>query len=211
MDYAPEVQVKRAGDACVPGDPAQCPLVVLVASILSTVAPISPSRRSSALAVPVRSPEAPGGRARSLAHDLIGLAWRAICRWGAGTKFRALASVMASFVADDGGRLAVSNNAEADWSRWGSCPRFGASIVFGGRSETIRGLRDDGRGERFRQIDIHPDCARRPRVDHGHIQYAFSRADSGMGSAADPEDSDRDQVIAFVIEPAHGHNGSPHA
>jgi len=31
---------------------------------------------------------------------------------------------------------------------------FGAVILFGGRSETIRGLRGDGRDERFRQIDI---------------------------------------------------------
>ena len=32
---------------------------------------------------------------------------------------------------------------------------FGALLLFGGRSETIRGLRGDGRDERFRQIDIH--------------------------------------------------------
>ena len=31
---------------------------------------------------------------------------------------------------------------------------FGAVILFGGRSETIRGLRGDGRDERFRQIDV---------------------------------------------------------
>ena len=31
---------------------------------------------------------------------------------------------------------------------------FGALILFGGRSETIRGLRGDGRDERFRQIDV---------------------------------------------------------
>lgn len=32
---------------------------------------------------------------------------------------------------------------------------FGALILLGGRSETIRGLRGDGRDERFRQIDVH--------------------------------------------------------
>ena len=32
---------------------------------------------------------------------------------------------------------------------------FGALILLGGRSETIRGLRGDGRDERFRNIDIH--------------------------------------------------------
>ena len=31
---------------------------------------------------------------------------------------------------------------------------FGALILLGGRSETIRGLRGDGRDERFRQIDV---------------------------------------------------------
>ena len=33
---------------------------------------------------------------------------------------------------------------------------LGALILFGGRSETIRGLRGDGRDERFRKIDSHP-------------------------------------------------------
>jgi hypothetical protein len=32
---------------------------------------------------------------------------------------------------------------------------FGAAILLGGRSETIRGLRGDGRDERFRKIDLH--------------------------------------------------------
>ena len=32
---------------------------------------------------------------------------------------------------------------------------FGALILLGGRSETIRGLRGDGRDERFRRIDLH--------------------------------------------------------
>ena len=32
---------------------------------------------------------------------------------------------------------------------------FGALVLFGGRSETIRGLRGDGRNERFRSIDLH--------------------------------------------------------
>ena len=32
---------------------------------------------------------------------------------------------------------------------------FGAVILFGGSNETIRGLRGDGRDERFHQIDIH--------------------------------------------------------
>ena len=37
---------------------------------------------------------------------------------------------------------------------WAIMAGFGAVILFGGRSETIRGLRGDGRDERFRQIDV---------------------------------------------------------
>jgi hypothetical protein len=32
---------------------------------------------------------------------------------------------------------------------------FGLVVLLGGRSETIRGLRGDGRDERFRKIDVH--------------------------------------------------------
>ena len=34
------------------------------------------------------------------------------------------------------------------------CVALGALVLFGGRSETIRGLRGDGRDERFRAIDM---------------------------------------------------------
>jgi hypothetical protein len=63
---------------------------------------------------------------------------------------------------------------------------FGALVLFGGRSETIRGLRGDGRDERFRQIDIH----------------ATAIAGLAVISAI---------IIAFVVELARGHNGSPYA
>jgi hypothetical protein len=62
---------------------------------------------------------------------------------------------------------------------------FGALLVFGGRSETIRGLRGDGRDERFRQIDIH----------------ATALAGLAVIIAI---------IIAFVIELARGHSGSPY-
>jgi hypothetical protein len=62
---------------------------------------------------------------------------------------------------------------------------FGALLLFGGRSETIRGLRGDGRDERFRQIDIH----------------ATALAGLAVISAI---------IIAFVIELARGHSGSPY-
>jgi hypothetical protein len=63
---------------------------------------------------------------------------------------------------------------------------FGALVLFGGRSETIRGLRGDGRDERFRQIDIH----------------ATAFAGIAVITAI---------IIAFVVEVARGHNGSPYS
>lgn len=63
---------------------------------------------------------------------------------------------------------------------------FGALLLFGGRSETIRGLRGDGRDERFRRIDIH----------------ATAIAGLAVIGAI---------IVAFVVELARGHNGSPYA
>jgi hypothetical protein len=62
---------------------------------------------------------------------------------------------------------------------------FGALILLGGRSETIRGLRGDGRDERFRQIDIH----------------ATALAGLAVITAI---------IVAFVIELAKGHSGNPY-
>ena len=63
---------------------------------------------------------------------------------------------------------------------------FGALLLLGGRSETIRGLRGDGRDERFRQIDIH------------------ATAIAGLAVIIAV-------LVAFVVELARGHNGSPYA
>ena len=63
---------------------------------------------------------------------------------------------------------------------------FGALILLGGRSETIRGLRGDGRDERFRMIDIH----------------ATALAGLAVILAI---------IVAFIVELAKGHNGSPYA
>jgi hypothetical protein len=62
---------------------------------------------------------------------------------------------------------------------------FGALILLGGRSETIRGLRGDGRDERFRKIDIH----------------ATALAGIAMGLAV---------IIASIIELARGHDPGPY-
>jgi hypothetical protein len=63
---------------------------------------------------------------------------------------------------------------------------FGALVLLGGRSETIRGLRGDGRDERFRRIDIH----------------ATAVAGLAVISAI---------IIAFLVEVARGHSGSPYS
>jgi hypothetical protein len=62
---------------------------------------------------------------------------------------------------------------------------FGALVLFGGRSETVRGLRGDGRDERFRQIDIH----------------ATAIAGLAVITAI---------IGAFVVELARGHDGNPY-
>lgn len=62
---------------------------------------------------------------------------------------------------------------------------FGALVLFGGRSETIRGLRGDGRDERFRQMDIH----------------ATALAGLAVILAV---------IIAFIVELARGHSGAPY-
>jgi hypothetical protein len=63
---------------------------------------------------------------------------------------------------------------------------FGAVILLGGRSETVRGLRGDGRDERFRQIDL------------------AATAIAGLAVIT---------VIigAFLVEVSRGHDGSPYA
>jgi hypothetical protein len=60
---------------------------------------------------------------------------------------------------------------------------FGLLVLLGGRSETIRGLRGDGRDERFRQIDIH----------------ATAIAGLAVISAI---------IIAFLVDVARGHSGA---
>ena len=63
---------------------------------------------------------------------------------------------------------------------------FGSLILFGGRSETIRGLRGDGRDERFRQIDV------------------VATAITGIVVISVI-------IAAFLVEVARGHDGSPYS
>ena len=62
---------------------------------------------------------------------------------------------------------------------------FGTFILFGGRSETLRGLRGDGRDERFWKMDL------------------VATAIAGMAVIS---------VIigAFIVELARGHDGNPY-
>ena len=62
---------------------------------------------------------------------------------------------------------------------------FGVLVLIGGRSETVRGLRGDGRDERFGQIDIH----------------ATALAGLAIISAVS---------VAFLVDVARGHSGAPY-
>jgi hypothetical protein len=62
---------------------------------------------------------------------------------------------------------------------------FGGLILLGGRSETVRGLRGDGRDERFQQIDLQATAA------------------AGLAVIVAI-------IIAFLVELARGHSGAPY-
>ena len=62
----------------------------------------------------------------------------------------------------------------------------GFLVLLGGRSETIRGLRGDGRDERFRRIDIHASA-----LAGLAVIYAV--------------------IVAFLVEVARGHSGEPYS
>lgn len=80
----------------------------------------------------------------------------------------------------------IGGNPGSGLESLGIMTAFGALILLGGRSETIRGLRGDGRDERFREIDIH----------------ATAIAGLAVITAI---------IVAFVIELARGHDGSPYS
>ena len=79
----------------------------------------------------------------------------------------------------------IGGNAQSGLVSLGIMSAFGALVLLGGRSETIRGLRGDGRDERFRQIDIH----------------ATAIAGLVVISAI---------IVAFIVEVARGHDGNPY-
>jgi hypothetical protein len=84
------------------------------------------------------------------------------------------------------GAMWIGGNPSLGLQSLGIMTAFGALILLGGRSETIRGLRGDGRDERFRQIDIH------------------ATALAGMVVLATI-------IVAFILEVARGQDGTPYS
>jgi hypothetical protein len=68
---------------------------------------------------------------------------------------------------------------------FGVMAAFGAVLLFGGRSETVRGMRGDGRDERRAMIDLR----------------ATALAGLAVITAV---------IIGFLVEIARGHDGSPY-
>ncbi len=62
---------------------------------------------------------------------------------------------------------------------------FGAAVLLGGRSETVRGLRGDGRDERFAMLDLQ------------------ATALTGLALIVAV-------IVAFIVEVARGHSGEPY-
>jgi hypothetical protein len=62
---------------------------------------------------------------------------------------------------------------------------FGLAVLLGGRSETVRGLRGDGRDERFAMLDL----------------QATALAGLALLIAV---------IVAFIVEVARGHSGEPY-
>lgn len=63
---------------------------------------------------------------------------------------------------------------------------FAVLVLLGGRSETVRGLRGDGRDERFRQLDMN------------------ATAFAGLAVIVAI-------IVAFLVEVARGHDGQPYS
>ena len=62
---------------------------------------------------------------------------------------------------------------------------FGTAVLLGGRSETVRGLRGDGRDERFAMLDL----------------QATALAGLALMVAV---------IVAFIVDVATGHSGEPY-
>jgi hypothetical protein len=83
------------------------------------------------------------------------------------------------------GAQAIGGHPGSGAVSFGILAAFGAVFLFGGRSETIRGLRGDGRDERFHRMDIN----------------ATAFAGTVVILAI---------LVAFIVSLAQGHNGNPY-
>ena len=91
---------------------------------------------------------------------------------------------------------------------------FGAILLLGGRSETVRGLRGDGRDERFRQIDVTATAIAGLIVgfrvwDHAVVQRRHHPVEDflvhrGVKNTSRPRD------LAHLRRVARGHSGAPY-
>jgi hypothetical protein len=79
----------------------------------------------------------------------------------------------------------IGGDARSGLISFASLAVFGLLILVGGRSETVRGLRGDGRDERFRMIDVH----------------ATAIAGIVLISTL---------IVVWLVELARGHDGSPY-
>jgi len=79
----------------------------------------------------------------------------------------------------------IGGDARSGLTSFASLAVFGALILLGGRSETVRGLRGDGRDERFRTIDIH------------------ATAIAGIVLIVT-------LIVVWLVELGRGHDGSPY-
>jgi drug/metabolite transporter (DMT)-like permease len=79
----------------------------------------------------------------------------------------------------------IGGNPRSGLISFASLAVFGGLILVGGRSETVRGLRGDGRDERFRMIDIH------------------ATAIAGVVLICT-------LIVVWLVELARGHDGSPY-
>ena len=82
--------------------------------------------------------------------------------------------------------MAIGGDTRGGFESLAIMAAFGALILFGGRSETIRGLRGDGRDERFRQMDVH------------------ATAIAGMAAITAI-------LVGFIVEVARGDDGAPYS
>jgi hypothetical protein len=78
---------------------------------------------------------------------------------------------------------AIGGNLGSGFASLGIMVAFAALVLLGGRSETIRGLRGDGRDERFAQIDLRASW------------FAGTMVLLAV-------------LVAFIVEMAHGDDGN---